>query len=45
VYPQTVHIDPQVGDNFSRFRDKFVDKPIVAAEAAPVIFVLPEGAG
>jgi hypothetical protein len=45
VYPQTVHIDPYLGDNFSRFRDKFVDKPIVGLEAVPVIFVLPEGAG
>jgi hypothetical protein len=45
VYPQTIHINADLGDNFSRFRDKFVDKPIVAGQAAPVIFVLPEGAG
>jgi len=36
VYPQAVHTDPEFGDNFSRFRDKFVDKPVVAGQPAPV---------
>src|SRR5690348_8644407 len=45
VYPQTVHTGDEFGDNFSRFRCKFVDKPVVARRGPPVIFVLPEGAG
>jgi hypothetical protein len=45
VYPQTVHSDTKFGDNFRRLRCKFVDKPVVADVAAPVVFVLPEGAG
>src|SRR5262249_27742415 len=45
VYPQTVHTNTKFGDNFSRFRCKFVDKPVVGLRTAPVLFVLPEGAG
>src|SRR5690349_15946647 len=45
VYPQTVHSDSKFGDNFGRFRCKFVDKPVVARTARTLIFVLPEGAG
>jgi len=33
------------GDNFRAIRYKFVDKPVVTTGAAPVHFVLPEGAG
>jgi hypothetical protein len=45
MYPQTVHIVPDFGDNFWALRPKFVDKPVVATWAGPVHFVLPEGAG
>ena len=45
MYPQTVHIVPDFGDNFRAFRPKFVDKPVVAMGPPPVHFVLPEGAG
>jgi hypothetical protein len=45
VYPQAIHSSIKFGDNFRAIRCKFVDKPVVADMAAPVVFVLPEGAG
>ena len=45
VYPQAVHIARKFGDNSVAAHRNFVDKPVVAAGAQAVHFVLPEGAG